>query len=107
MASADIEDGAGRFPQVAGLKYTFDKSKPPGEPRSRRAWCRMATPGWRSIRTRPMASSPTTLCAPAGDGYAVFAQNGKNAYDFGPDLEAVVADYLAAIIPTSLIPTAA
>ena len=31
-----------------------------------------------------------------GDGYGMFASNGMNAYDFGPGLEVVVADYLAA-----------
>ena len=29
-----------------------------------------------------------------GDGYAVFEEEGKNAYDFGPGLEEVVADYV-------------
>ena len=31
-----------------------------------------------------------------GDGYDVFATNGQNAYDFGPDLAEVVAAYLGA-----------
>ena len=31
-----------------------------------------------------------------GDGFDVFARNGRNAYDFGPDLAEVVAAYLAA-----------
>ena len=31
-----------------------------------------------------------------GDGYKVFADNAQNAYDYGPGLEQVVADYLAA-----------
>ena len=30
-----------------------------------------------------------------GDGYEVFENNGQNAYDYGPGLEEVVADYLA------------
>ncbi len=34
-----------------------------------------------------------------GDGYKVFADNAKNAYDYGPGLEQVVADYLAAHRP--------
>ena len=34
-----------------------------------------------------------------GDGYAVFKDNGMNAYDYGPGLEQVVADYLAANSP--------
>jgi 5'-nucleotidase/UDP-sugar diphosphatase len=34
-----------------------------------------------------------------GDGYSIFATAGMNAYDFGPNLELVVADYLAAHRP--------
>jgi 5'-nucleotidase/UDP-sugar diphosphatase len=34
-----------------------------------------------------------------GDGYSVFAKAGMNAYDFGPNLELVVADYLSAHRP--------
>ncbi len=34
-----------------------------------------------------------------GDGYAMFAGDGKNAYDFGPDLADVAAEYLAANAP--------
>ena len=30
-----------------------------------------------------------------GDGYKVFADKAINAYDFGPDLADVLADYLA------------
>jgi 5'-nucleotidase len=34
-----------------------------------------------------------------GDGYSVFAENALNAYDFGPNVEDVVADYLVANAP--------
>ena len=34
-----------------------------------------------------------------GDGYKIFATDGQNAYDYGPGLEQVVADYLAANRP--------
>ena len=34
-----------------------------------------------------------------GDGYKIFADNAQNAYDFGPGLEQVVADYLGANRP--------
>ena len=30
-----------------------------------------------------------------GDGYKLFASNARNAYDYGPGLELVVAEYLA------------
>ena len=31
-----------------------------------------------------------------GDGYGIFAEKAINAYDFGPDLADVVAEYMAA-----------
>jgi len=34
-----------------------------------------------------------------GDGYDVFKEKGENAYDYGPGLETVLADYLAAHQP--------
>ncbi|MNT47025.1 LysM domain/BON superfamily protein [compost metagenome] len=34
-----------------------------------------------------------------GDGYEVFRTRGENAYDYGPGLETVLADYLAAHQP--------
>ena len=34
-----------------------------------------------------------------GDGYAMFETEGMNAYDFGPDLADVLADYMAANAP--------
>lgn len=94
---SQIDDGAGRFPQVAGLKYSFDKSKPPGS-RLVPSTCRKAPSSSRSIPKRPMASSATTTCAPAATA-TPFAKDGKNAYDFGPNLESVVADYLGAHNP--------
>jgi 5'-nucleotidase/UDP-sugar diphosphatase len=34
-----------------------------------------------------------------GDGYRIFSSEGMNAYDFGPGLEQVVADYIGANAP--------
>ena len=34
-----------------------------------------------------------------GDGYSIFSTAGMNAYDYGPGLEVVVADYLATKAP--------
>ncbi|MDW6025057.1 5'-nucleotidase C-terminal domain-containing protein [Mesorhizobium sp. BAC0120] len=95
---SQIEDGAGRFAQVAGLKYAFDKSQPAG---SRVSDVQVMENGvW-----TPVDSGKTYLAATnnyvrqGGDGYKVFASNAQNAYDYGPGLEQVVADYLAAHRP--------
>jgi len=95
-----IEDGAGRFPQVAGLKYAFDASKEPGA----RISDVMVMEGetWVAIdpaKTYGVVSN--NYVRNGGDGYKMFAGDDKNAYDFGPDLADVVAEYLAEVGPYS------
>lgn len=90
-----IEEGAGRFAQVAGLKYTIDAAAEPGQ----RVSEVMVRDGddWAPID--PAASygvATNNYMRSGGDGFDVFAENGRNAYDFGPDLAEVVAEYLAA-----------
>lgn len=92
---SQIEEVKGRFPQVAGLKYTFDASKPAGERIS-------------DVMVVGADGSASPIDAGAtygvvsnnymrggGDGYKIFASGGMNAYDYGPDLADVVAEYLA------------
>jgi 5'-nucleotidase len=85
----EMEDGAGRFPQVAGMSYTVD---PAAEAGSR-------------ISDVMVGGEPIDLAATygavsnnyvrnGGDGYAMF-KDAENAYDFGPDLADVTAEYLA------------
>ena len=86
-------DVAGRFPQVAGMTYAFDLSKDVGS----------------RISDVTVGGAPLDLSATygvvsnnfirnGGDGYSMFV-DADNAYDFGPDLAEVVADYLAANAP--------
>ncbi|TXH85370.1 MAG: LysM peptidoglycan-binding domain-containing protein [Rhizobium sp.] len=95
---SQIDDGAGRFPQVSGLKYSFDKSKPAG---SRLVSVEVQE----GTEFKPIDPEKTygvvsnNYMRAGGDGYTVFAKDAKNAYDFGPNLESVVADYLAAHNP--------
>ncbi|MTH97650.1 bifunctional UDP-sugar hydrolase/5'-nucleotidase [Roseibium sp. RKSG952] len=91
-----VEEGAGRFPQVAGLKYTWTQSKPAGEGRILAVEV-MENGEWVPIdpeKTYGVVSN--NYMRSGGDGYKVFAENGANAYDFGPGLELVLADYIAA-----------
>ncbi|WP_028746689.1 bifunctional metallophosphatase/5'-nucleotidase [Rhizobium mesoamericanum] len=93
-----IEEGAGRFPQVSGVKYIFDKTKPAGS--------RLV-----SVEVKdddsfvPLDDAKTygvvtnNFMRAGGDGYSIFETAGKNAYDFGPDLADVTAQYLAAHSP--------
>ncbi len=63
---SQIEEVAGRFPQVAGPQvHASTRPSPPARAWSATCWCRTATTGCRSIRPRPTASSPTTTSAAA------------------------------------------
>lgn len=91
---SQIEEVAGRFPQVAGLKYTFDKSKPAGsrisdvQVKSGDAWAAIDPAATYGVVTNNYVRG-------GGDGYELFGTKATNAYDFGPPLENVVADYIA------------
>ncbi|WP_407866029.1 5'-nucleotidase C-terminal domain-containing protein [Phyllobacterium phragmitis] len=90
-----VEEGAGRFPQVAGLKYAFDRSKPAGG-RISDVMVKDPQGGW--VPIDPAATYgvvSNNYMRAGGDGYKIFATNATNAYDYGPGLEEVVADYLA------------
>ncbi|NLS15140.1 LysM peptidoglycan-binding domain-containing protein [Rhizobium sp. P40RR-XXII] len=95
---SQIDDGAGRFPQVAGLKYSFDKSKPAGS-RLLSVDVQEGTEFKPIDPEKAYGVVSNNYMRAGGDGYAVFAKDGKNAYDFGPNLESVVADYLGAHNP--------
>ncbi|MHA7968123.1 5'-nucleotidase C-terminal domain-containing protein [Rhizobium sp. CAU 1783] len=91
---SQIEDGAGRFPQVSGMKYTFDKSKPAGS----RVVSVEVKEGDAFVALDPAklyGVATNNYMRAGGDGYKIFASAGQNAYDFGPGLESVLADYIA------------
>ena len=93
--ASQYEESAGRFSQVAGLKYTVD---PAAEPGSRISDVMVMADGdWKPIdpaATYGVVSN--NYMRSGGDGYDVFETKAQNAYDFGPDLAEVVADYLGA-----------
>lgn len=88
------EETAGRFAQVAGLQYTVDPAADAG---SRISDVMVQADGeWVAIDMDATYGVATNNYMRAGgDGYDVFAENGQNAYDFGPDLAEVLAEYLA------------
>lgn len=93
---SQIEDGAGRFPQVAGLKYTFDKSVAPNAGRVKSVEV-MENGAWTPISPdKQYLVATNNYVRQGGDGYKVFAEKATDAYDYGPGLEQVVADYLSA-----------
>ncbi|EAR50432.1 Ser/Thr protein phosphatase/nucleotidase, putative [Oceanicola granulosus HTCC2516] len=90
---SQIEEGAGRFPQVAGMSFTFDASAEPGS--------RVSDV---MVGGEPIDPEATYMAVSnnyvrnGGDGYSMFT-DAANAYDFGPDLADVTAEYLAQNTP--------
>ncbi len=92
---SQIEDVAGRFPQVAGLKYSFDKTAAAG---SRLVGDVLVKDGDNWVPIDPAAEYgvvTNNYVRGGGDGYDIFATDAIDAYDFGPPLEQVLADYIA------------
>ncbi|WP_179379545.1 bifunctional metallophosphatase/5'-nucleotidase [Jannaschia marina] len=86
---SEIEEGAGRFPQVAGMSYAFDASAEPG---SRISDVMVGGEPLDPAKTYGVVSN--NYVRNGGDGYAMFV-DAADAYDFGPDLADVTAEYLA------------
>jgi 5'-nucleotidase / UDP-sugar diphosphatase len=92
--ASQVEEGAGRFAQVAGLKYTFDMTAEPGS----RVSEVLVQDGDDWVPIDPEATygvATNNYVRNGGDGYRMFI-DAENAYDFGPGLEDVVAEYIAA-----------
>ncbi|RWR14729.1 bifunctional metallophosphatase/5'-nucleotidase [Paenirhodobacter populi] len=91
---SQVEEGAGRFPQVAGLRFVWDPKAPAGE---RLVSVEVQKDGdWAPIEPDTVYGIVTNnYMRMGGDGYSVFAAEAEKAYDFGPDLADVTADYLA------------
>ena len=87
---SQIEEGAGRFPQVSGLSFKFDAAAEPGKRVS-------------DVMVGDAPIDPAAIYGVVsnnyvrngGDGFKMFV-DAENAYDFGPDLADVVAEYIAA-----------
>lgn len=91
---SQVEEVKGRFPQVAGLKFTFDASVAPNEGRVQDVLV-MKDGAWMAIDPAATYSLVSNnYVRGGGDGYKMF-RSASNVYDYGPDLADVVAEYLA------------
>ena len=87
---SQVEEGAGRFPQVAGMTYSFD---PKAEAGSRVVDVMVGGAPIEMDKVYGVVSN--NYVRNGGDGYEMF-ESADNAYDFGPDLADVTAEFLAA-----------
>ena len=96
-----VDGAAGRFPQVAGMRYVFDATQEAG---SRIVSAEVMQDG----AFVPLDAEAMYFVAAndymraGGDGYAVLETNAVNAYDLGNPLDQVVADYIAARSPITV-----
>jgi 5'-nucleotidase/UDP-sugar diphosphatase len=96
---SQVEEAKGRFPQVAGVTFVFDGAKPAGE-RVSDVMVVGADGSKMPIGLDEVYGVVSNnYMRGGGDGYKIFKTSGMKAYDFGPDLADVVAEYLAANQP--------
>ena len=87
---SELEEGAGRFAQVAGISFTVDSAAEAG---ARISDVMVGVAAIDLGKTYGVVSN--NYVRNGGDGYKMF-KSAANAYDYGPDLADVMAEYLAA-----------
>lgn len=86
--------GTGRFPQVAGLRFSFDVRQPAGS-RIVKVEVRSEGDAWAPLDpAKTYRVGTNNFTRSGGDDYKGFAA-AKTFYDFGPNLENALADRLA------------
>ncbi|MES2665899.1 MAG: bifunctional metallophosphatase/5'-nucleotidase [Pseudomonadota bacterium] len=96
--ASQYDEAAGRFAQVAGLKYTVDPAAAPGA-RISDVQVLIGGDAWGPIDPAAVYKVVSNnYVRGGGDGYKMFV-NAANVYDFGPDLADVTADYMAKVGP--------
>jgi 5'-nucleotidase len=93
-------EGTGRFPQVAGLRYSWNPDQPAG---SRIVSVEVRNADGSYTPVDPAATYKVVsndFMRNGGDGYEAFV-NARNVYDSGPSLDQAVQEYIAAFSPVS------
>ncbi len=89
---SQVEEVKGRFPQVAGMTFTWDSSVAPNEGRIVEVM----------VGGQPIDPDATygvvtnNFVRNGGDGYKMFVSDAMDVYDFGPDVADVLAEFMAA-----------
>ncbi|EJW15427.1 5'-nucleotidase C-terminal domain-containing protein [Paenibacillus alvei] len=84
---SEIDAGSGRFPQVAGLSFSFDSNKPTG---SRVSDVKVGDKAVEADKTYRVATNDFLIAG--GDGYSMFMN--KKSLDTGVTLYEVVEQYM-------------
>lgn len=92
---SQMEEGAGRFPQVAGMSFTVDPTAAAG---GRIADVMVGGAPIDLAKSYGVVSN--NYVRNGGDGFKMF-RDAENVYDFGPDLADVTAEYMAKIGPVA------
>ena len=91
---SQVEDVKGRFPQVSGLRFSFDASIASGEGRIQSVEVDQ-NGSWVPLDIKATYGVVSNnFIRGGGDGYKMFRQ-ATDVYDFGPDLADIVANFLA------------
>jgi 5'-nucleotidase len=96
---SQVEQGGGRFPQVAGVRYTWDRARPVG---SRVVSVELRRPDGTFGPFDPTAIytiATNDFMRRGGDGYTVLRDRAIDPYDFGPGLDDALADFIRANNP--------
>jgi 5'-nucleotidase len=96
-----VEDGSGRFPQVSGIRFSWDGSLEAG---SRIVSVEVLGADGSYTAIDPAATYTIVtndFMRRGGDGYSIFSENAINAYDGGNPLDVVLADYIRLNTPVN------
>lgn len=92
---SQVEEVAGRFPQVSGLRYTWDGSQPAGSRIVSVEVLNSETGEYEPLDPAAVYSVATNdYMRTGGDGYSVLAENAIDPYDYGTPLDEIVATYI-------------
>jgi 5'-nucleotidase len=88
---------AGRFPQVSGITFTFDPTQEPGS-----RIVEVLLDNGEPLDPEAIYSVVTNdFMRNGGDGYASFAEDAIDPYDFGKPLDQAVMEYIEANSPVA------
>jgi 5'-nucleotidase/UDP-sugar diphosphatase len=92
------EQGEGRFPQVAGIRFVWDSKLPAGK-RVTKVEVKDVSGKFQSLNPKDVYRVATNnFLASGGDGYSVFAE-GQNLLETGYLLSDAIAEYITASSP--------